>query len=132
MFVLTHHAHDPVEMAGGTTFHFVTGGVEEALRLAREVGDGDVHVAVAASTVRQLIALDALDELSLDIAPVVLGAGERLFDGSVQPALELLRAGALTPGDARALRRRLSSRLRIFPVEVIGRASTNCTTRGYL
>lgn len=92
VFVLTHHAHDPVEMAGGTTFHFVTGGVEDALRLARDAGDGDVHVAGGAATVRQVIALGDLDELSLDIAPVVLGAGERLFDGSVQPTLELLEA----------------------------------------
>ena len=92
VFVLTHHARDPVEMAGGTTFHFVTGGVEEALRLAREAGDGDVDVAGGASAVRQVIALGALDELTLDIAPVVLGAGERLFDGSVQPTLELLEA----------------------------------------
>jgi dihydrofolate reductase len=92
VFVLTHHEHEPIEMAGGTTFHFVTGGVAEALRLAREAGDGDVDVAGGASAVRQVIAAGALDELTLDIIPVVLGEGERIFDGSVRPALELLEA----------------------------------------
>ena len=56
VFVLTHHEHEPIEMAGGTTFHFVTGGFDEALRLAREAGNGDVDVAGGASTVRQALA----------------------------------------------------------------------------
>ncbi|WP_395657203.1 dihydrofolate reductase family protein [Nocardioides sp.] len=90
VFVLTHHEHEPIEMQGGTTFHFVTGGFAEALRLAREAGDGDVSVAGGASTVRQAIAAGELDELTLDIAPVVLGAGERLFDGTTLPTLELV------------------------------------------
>ena len=79
VFVLTHHEHEPIEMEGGTTFHFVTGGVEDALRQAREAGDGDVDVAGGASAVRQVLALGELDELTLDIAPVLLGDGERLF-----------------------------------------------------
>ncbi len=90
--VLTHHEHDPVEMVGGTTFHFVTTGFADALRLAREAGNGDVSVAGGASTVRQAIAAGELDELTLDIAPVVLGGGERIFDGSIRPTLEILEA----------------------------------------
>ena len=92
VFVLTHHEYDPVEMVGGTTFHFVTTGFADALRLAREAGNGDVSVAGGASTVRQAIAAGELDELTLDIAPVVLGGGERIFDGSIRPTLEILEA----------------------------------------
>lgn len=81
VFVLTHHAHEPILMAGGTTFHFVTGGMQSALAQAREAGDGDVDISGGASAVRQVMAAGELDELTLDIAPVLLGAGERLFDG---------------------------------------------------
>jgi dihydrofolate reductase len=90
VFVLTHHEHEPIEMQGGTTFHFVTTGFEDALRLAREASDGDVDVAGGASVVRQAIAAGELDELTLAIAPVALGAGERIFDGSIRPALEVI------------------------------------------
>ena len=90
VFVLTHHAHEPIEMEGGTTFHFVTGGFDEALALAREAGDGDVDISGGASAVRQAFASGELDELRLDIAPVLLGRGERIFDPDVTPALELL------------------------------------------
>jgi len=82
VFVLTHHAHEPIELDGGTTFHFVTEGFARALELAREAGDGDVDIAGGASAVRQALAAGELDELTLDIAPVLLGGGERLFDGS--------------------------------------------------
>jgi dihydrofolate reductase len=88
VFVLTHHAHDPIEMVGGTTFHFVTDGFDAALARAREVGDGDVHVAGGASTVRQALAAGAVDDLVLDLVPVLLGKGERLFDGVADPGLE--------------------------------------------
>lgn len=88
VFVLTHHARDPIEMAGGTTFHFVTDGFDAALERARAAGDGDVHVAGGASTVRQALAAGALDWLVLDIAPMLLGRGERLFDGVDDPGLE--------------------------------------------
>jgi dihydrofolate reductase len=82
VFVLTHHAHEPIEMAGGTTFHFVTSGFDAALEQANAAaGDRGVVVAGGASTVRQALAAGAIDELMLDIVPVVLGAGERLFDG---------------------------------------------------
>jgi dihydrofolate reductase len=92
VFVLTHHEHEPIEMAGGTTFHFVTGGFDEALRLARAAGNGDVDIAGGASVVRQALASGELDELTLDIAPVLLHRGERIFDGSVDVALEPVEA----------------------------------------
>jgi dihydrofolate reductase len=80
VFVLGHREREPVEMEGGTTFHFVTGGVEEALRLAREAA-GDRHVSICggASTINQYLAAGHIDELRLHIAPIVLGEGEALF-----------------------------------------------------
>ena len=89
VFVLTHHPHDPIEMEGGTTFHFVTEGFEACLRQARAAaGDRDVDIAGGASTVRQAFAADAIDELVLDLVPVLLGSGERLFDDVRDPGLE--------------------------------------------
>jgi dihydrofolate reductase len=80
VFVLGHRPRDPVEMQGGTTFHFVTGGIEEALRLAREAAGGrHVSVCGGASTINQYLAAGYIDELRLHVAPVVLGAGEALF-----------------------------------------------------
>lgn len=82
VFVLTHHAHKPIEMQGGTTFHFVTDGFDAAFARAQEAaGDQGVDVAGGASTVRQALAAGVIDELTLDIAPVLLGSGERIFDG---------------------------------------------------
>jgi dihydrofolate reductase len=92
VFVLTHHEHEPIEMAGGTTFHFVTGGIQEALLQARKAGDGDVDIAGGASAVRQVLAAGELDELALDIAPVLLGSGERIFDGTFDAKLEIVEA----------------------------------------
>ena len=92
VFVLTHHEHAPIEMAGGTTFHFVTTGFADALRLARAAPDGDVDIAGGASVVRQAIAAGELDELTLEIAPLILGGGERIFDDTVRPTLEILEA----------------------------------------
>ncbi len=83
VFVLTHHAHDPIEMEGGTTFHFVTDGFDAAYARAVEVADGrGVAIAGGASTVRQALAADVVDELALAVAPVLLGSGERIFDGA--------------------------------------------------
>jgi dihydrofolate reductase len=91
VFVLTHYAHDPIEMQGGTTFHFVTEGFDAAFAQAREVaGDLGVDIAGGASTVRQAFAAGAIDELALDIVPVLLGSGERLFEGVEDPGLEPL------------------------------------------
>jgi dihydrofolate reductase len=91
VFVLTHHAREPVEMAGGTTFHFVTEGFERAYELAREAaGDQEVTIAGGASTVRQAIAAGALDQLTLDIVPVILGRGERLLHDVSDPGITLV------------------------------------------
>jgi len=81
-FVLTHHARAPLEMQGGTTFHFVTGGIHEALERAREAAGGkDIRVGGGASTVRQFVQARLLDELHLAVSPVLLGAGEPVFAG---------------------------------------------------
>lgn len=82
VFVLTHYPHEPIEMDGGTTFYFVTDGFDAAYALAREAAAGNgVDIAGGASAVRQALLAGVVDELTLDIAPVVLGSGERLFDG---------------------------------------------------
>jgi dihydrofolate reductase len=82
VFVLTHHPRDPQPMDGGTTFHFVTDGIEAALESAREAaGDGDVSIHGGATTINQYLAAGLIDEMSLHIVPLTLGAGTRLFDG---------------------------------------------------
>ncbi|MDN3496196.1 dihydrofolate reductase family protein [Planococcus sp. APC 4015] len=82
VFVLTHHPRESIVMEGGTTFHFVTDGFDAAYALARQTaGDAGVDIAGGASTVRQALAAGVVDELTLDIAPVLLGSGERIFDG---------------------------------------------------
>jgi dihydrofolate reductase len=82
VFVLTHHARDPLPMQGGTTFYFVTDGIESALAQAKKAaGSKDVSLGGGASTVRQYLAAGLVDELELHQVPVLLGAGERLFDG---------------------------------------------------
>lgn len=87
-FILTHHARDPITMEGGTTFYFVTEGIESALERARSVaGDLDVKIGGGVSTVRQYLTAGLIDELHLAIAPVMLGQGEHLFAGIDFPAL---------------------------------------------
>ena len=82
VFVLTHHPRAPIEMQGGTTFHFVTDGIESAYARAMAAAGGkDVSLAGGASTVRQAIAAGLLDELQINLAPILLGGGERLLDG---------------------------------------------------
>jgi dihydrofolate reductase len=82
VFVLAHYAHEPIEMEGGTVFHFVTEGFDAAYAQAREAaGEGGVDIAGGASTVRQALVAGVVDELTLDVAPVLLGSGERIFDG---------------------------------------------------
>jgi len=82
VFVLTHHARSPLAMEGGTTFHFVTGGLREALERAREAaGNRDVRLGGGPATIRQYLREGLVDELHLAIAPVLLGAGEPLFEG---------------------------------------------------
>ena len=87
-FVLTHHEREPLVMEGGTTFYFVTGGIEEALRLAKTVaGDKDVKIGGGVSSVRQYLRGGMIDSLHLAFAPVVLGQGEALFRDLDLPAL---------------------------------------------
>src|SRR5437763_6259102 len=89
VFVLTHYPHPSIEMSGGTTFHFVSDGIVAALEQARAAaGDKDVDIAGGASTVRQALQAGAIDELLLDVVPVLLGAGEGLFTDVPDPGLE--------------------------------------------
>jgi dihydrofolate reductase len=89
VFVLTHHPHEPIEMQGGTTFHFVTEGFGAAFEQARAAaGDLGVDIAGGASAVRQALNAGVVDELVLDFAPILLGSGERLLDGVDDPGLE--------------------------------------------
>jgi dihydrofolate reductase len=91
VFVLTHYPREPVVMQGGTTFTFVTDGIQSALAKAKaETANGDIAIAGGASTVRQYLAAGLIDELRLHIAPVLLGSGERLFDGLADLAADLI------------------------------------------
>jgi dihydrofolate reductase len=81
-FILTHHARAPIQMEGGTTFHFVTGGIHEALERASEAAKGmDVRIGGGANTIKQYLHAGLIDELHVAISPVLLGSGERLFEG---------------------------------------------------
>lgn len=87
-FILTHHPRAPIEMEGGTTFHFVTDGIEAALTQARAVaGDLDVKIGGGVSAVRQALLAGAVDEMHLVMSPIVLGRGEALFAGIDLPSL---------------------------------------------
>ena len=89
VFVLTHHPREPLEMQGGTTFIFVTDGIESAMDQARAAaGDGVVSIAGGASTIQQFLAAGMLDELYVHIVPIILGRGERLFENVGDPVLE--------------------------------------------
>ncbi len=82
VFVLTHYSRPPLVMEGGTTFHFVTDGIETALRQARAAAGGkDIRIGGGVSTIQQYLRARVIDELHLAIAPVFLGAGENLFAG---------------------------------------------------
>jgi dihydrofolate reductase len=93
VFVLTHHPRERLTMRGGTTFTFVTDGIRSALDQARAAaGDRDVAIAGGAATVNQYLAAGLIDELHLHIAPVTVGAGERLFEGVPPLRLDILGA----------------------------------------
>lgn len=88
VFVLTRYPREPLAMDGGTVFHFVTGGIHEALARAKEAaGERDVRIGGGASTVRQCLLAGAIDSLHIAISPVLLGRGEALFAGTDLPAL---------------------------------------------
>lgn len=88
VFVLTHHPRKDLPMKGGTTFHFVTGGIREALSRAKDAAGGkDVRVGGGASTIRQYLEAKLLDELHLAFAPTLMGSGENLLAGLNLPAL---------------------------------------------
>jgi dihydrofolate reductase len=100
VFVLTHHSREPVQMEGGTTFHFVTDGIESALDQARAAADGKgVSLGGGASVAQQYLAAGLLDEMVISVRPMFLGAGARLFDnlGDAAPKLEQVEAVA-APG----------------------------------
>src|ERR687895_260929 len=81
VFIVTHHPRDPVEMKGGTTFHFVTDGIESALEQARQAaGASDVMIGGGASVVQQYLAAGFVDEFELHVVPILLGDGERLLE----------------------------------------------------
>jgi dihydrofolate reductase len=94
VYVLTHYPHDPIELKGGTTFHFVTDGIDAAYAHAVVAAGGHpISIAGGASCARQAIAAGIVDEIDLQVNPVILGSGERLLDGfeAGEPALELVR-----------------------------------------
>ena len=103
VFVLTHHARAPITMEGGTTFHFVTDGIEAALKRAKEAAGGkDVRIGGGAATIRAYLQAGLIDEMHVAISPVLLGSGEALFAGIDLPKLgyERTRACADREGDA--------------------------------
>jgi dihydrofolate reductase len=88
VFVLTHHARPPLAMEGGTIFHFVTGGIEDALARAQQAaGDRDVRIGGGVATIRQYLQAGLIDEMHLAFSPVLLGSGEPLLSGIDLPAL---------------------------------------------
>ncbi|MBX4941879.1 dihydrofolate reductase family protein [Rhizobium binae] len=87
-YILTHYPREPIVMEGGTTFHFITSGIEEALDKAKAAaGDKDVKIGGGVATVRQFLEAGLVDELHFAVAPVVLGKGEAMFSGIDLPAL---------------------------------------------
>jgi dihydrofolate reductase len=86
VFVLTHHAREPEEMEGGTTFFFVTDGIETAIEQARAAaGEGNVAIGGGANAIQQALAAGLVDELQVHVAPILLGGGTRLFGEGADP-----------------------------------------------
>jgi dihydrofolate reductase len=100
VFVLTRHPREPLELQGGTTFHFVTDGIESALERARvSAGGKDVSLGGGADVVQQYLAAGLLDEMVISLVPIFLGAGARLFDNLGEPAPKLRQVQAVeAPG----------------------------------
>jgi dihydrofolate reductase len=92
VFVLTHHPREPLEMEGGTTFIFVTDGIESALEQAKEAAAGlDVVIGGGANVIQQYLAAGLVDEFELHVVPILLGGGERLLDNVGSPKLQQVR-----------------------------------------
>jgi dihydrofolate reductase len=109
VFVLTHHEREPLEMQGGTTFTFVTDGIESALEQARAAaGERDVAIGGGADVAQQYLAAGLIDELQLNVAPVLLGSGARLFKGGAGAGLELEPTLVVETADVTHLRYRVS------------------------
>ena len=100
VFVLTHHPREPLQMQGDTTFHFVSDGIESALRQAKDASqERDVSLPGGASVVNQYLAAGLVDEIDISIAPLILGTGERLFRGLDRRTLKLKQIRAVAaPG----------------------------------
>jgi dihydrofolate reductase len=100
VFVLTRHPREPIEMEGGTTFHFVTDGIESALEQAKTAaGEQDVSIGGGANVVQQYLAAGLLDEVLISVVPVLLGGGARLFDNLGEPKPRLRQVQAVeAPG----------------------------------
>ena len=110
VFVLTHHAQEPLVKDGGTTFTFVTDGVESAVAMARDsAGDKDVTVGGGASVIQQLITARSLDEIEIHVVPVLFGDGKRLFDNLGPDQLELVNDRAIYSPNVTHLRYRLTA-----------------------
>ncbi len=100
VFVLTHYSREPLEMQGGTTFYFVTDGIESALAQAKNAAQGrDVWLAGGASAVNQYLAAGLVEQIDISIAPVILGSGARLFEGVQHGTVKLEQVRAVdAPG----------------------------------
>jgi dihydrofolate reductase len=111
VFVLTHHARGPIEMEGGTTFQFVTDGIESAYAQAvAATDDKDISLAGGASTLQQSISAGLLDELQINLVPILLGAGERLLDGLVNAPVGFERTRVIEAPGVTHLRYRVVKR----------------------
>jgi dihydrofolate reductase len=110
VFVLTHHDREPHEMEGGTTFTFVGDGIESALAQARQAaGEKDISIGGGADVGRQYLAAGLVDELQLNVAPVLLGGGTRLFEGGAGAGLKLEPTLVVETPDVTHLRYRVGA-----------------------
>ncbi len=108
VFVLTHHAREPLEKRGGTTFFFVTDGIESALEQARDAAAGkDVSLGGGANVAQQYLAAGLIDELQLNVVPVILGGGTRLFENIASADIELESVRVVDAPDVTHLKYRL-------------------------
>jgi dihydrofolate reductase len=108
VYVITHHAREPLEMEGGTTFHFITDGIEPALERAKEAsGAKDVSLGGGADVIQQYLSARLLDEIEISLIPILLGRGERLFDNLGDDLPELEQVDAIEAPGVAHLRYRL-------------------------